>query len=158
MNKDKDSGMDIFDRIMHRRFFRRWETLYIKHKEVLLYLFFGGLSFLVSIGSFSALIYFMQISELFANIWSWVCAVTFAYFTNRTWVFEDKATTKKGIFREIYTFFSGRVFTLVVEEALIYIFIIRLGFNAIFIKTIAQIIVIVLNYVISKTLVFRKRI
>ena len=128
-----------------------------KHKEILLYLFFGGLSFLVSIGTFSFCIYVLRMSELTGNVWSWVFAVLFAYITNRTWVFQNKAAGRRGIFREIYMFFSGRIFTLAVEELIIYVFITRLGFHAILIKTAAQIIVIVLNYIISKVLVFRKR-
>ncbi len=148
---------DIFDRMMRLSVFQRWEPLYFKHKEILLYLFFGGLSFLVSIGTFSFCIYVLRMSELTGNVWSWVCAVLFAYITNRTWVFQNKAAGRRGIIREIYMFFSGRIFTLIVEELIIYVFITRLGFHAILIKTAAQIIVIVLNYIISKVLVFRKR-
>ncbi len=155
-NSKNNKKQDAFDRIMHSAFFRRWEPLYLKNKEMLLYLFFGGLSFLVSIGSFAFFVYTAGTGELAGNIWSWVCAVLFAYITNRTWVFEDKARDKKGIIREIYLFFSGRIFTLIVEEAIIYAFITKLGFPAVLVKTAAQVIVIVLNYIISKMLVFRK--
>ena len=158
MTNDNEVKKDIFDRIMHHRLFQRWEPLYLKYKEPLLYLFFGGLSFLVSIGSFSFFVYFLHTGELLGNVWSWVCAVLFAYITNRTWVFEDKATEKKGILREIYLFFSGRLFTLLVEEAIIYLFITRLGYNAMLVKTAAQVVVIILNYIISKVLVFRKKV
>ena len=157
MNKKNELKQDIFDRIMHLSMFRRWEPLYCKHKEILLYLFFGGASFLVSIGSFALFVYFFKTGELIGNVWSWVCAVLFAYITNRTWVFEDKAKEKKGIVREIYLFFSGRIFTLLVEEVIIYVFITRLGYQVVLIKTVAQVVVIILNYIISKVLVFRKR-
>ena len=158
MSNDSETKKDIFDRVMHRTLFRRWEPLYLKYKEPLLYLFFGGLSFLVSIGSFSLFVYSFHTGELLGNVWSWVCAVLFAYITNRTWVFENKAREKKGIFREIYLFFSGRLFTLLIEEVIIYLFITRLGYNAILVKTAAQVVVIVLNYIISKALVFRKKV
>ncbi len=127
-------------------------------KEIILYLFFGSLSFLVSIGSFTFFVYTMKMGELAGNVWSWVCAVLFAYTTNRTWVFENKAREKKGILREIYLFFLGRIFTLLIEEVIIYIFITRLGFHAVLVKTFAQAVVIVMNYIISKVLVFQKRV
>lgn len=158
MSNDSKPKKDIFDRMMHHPLLRRWEPLYFKYKEPLLYLFFGGLSFLVSIGSFSFFVYFLNTGELLGNVWSWVCAVLFAYITNRTWVFENKAREKKGIFREIYLFFSGRLFTLLIEEVIIYLFITRLGYNAILVKTAAQVVVIILNYIISKALVFRKKV
>ena len=58
--------------------------------------------------------------------------------------------------RQILGFFGGRVFTLIVEEMLLAIFITWMGCNAIAVKLVAQIIVIILNYVISKVLVFKK--
>lgn len=147
---------DIFDRLMHWPVLRIFEPFYKKHKEVLLYLLFGGLTTVVSIASF-ALFLAMGIGELVANVLSWVLAVLFAYVTNRTWVFAAKADTRSGILREIAAFFGGRVATLLVEEAVIYVFITRLHFPALAIKLAAQVLVVVLNYVVSKFFVFKDK-
>ena len=147
---------DIFDRLMGLPVLRVFQPFYKKHKEVLLYLLFGGLTTLVSILSFALFAEGLGMNVLWANVLSWILAVTFAYVTNRTWVFADKAGTRAGILREVLSFFGGRVATLLIEEAILYVFITRLALPSMPVKIAAQVVVIVLNYVISKLLVFRK--
>ena len=147
---------DIFDRIMDWRIMKPFRGFYTAHKEVLLYLFFGGLTTLVSIVIFALFYQKMGINELWANVLSWIVAVLFAYVTNRTWVFADKARTKAGIAREMASFFGGRLATLGMEEALIAVFITWLGFPAMAVKIVSQLAVIAANYFISKFLVFKK--
>jgi len=98
----------------------------------------------------------MRINELIANILSWVIAVLFAFFTNSKWVFATCIDTKRKLMKQIVSFFGGRVLTLVVEETILFIFITNLEYPSIIIKIIAQIIVIILNYAISKKIVFKK--
>lgn len=86
---------DIFDKLMSLLFFNIFDPFYKKHKEVLLYLFFGGLAFVVSIASYGFFNITLGINELIANILSWVLAVAFAFATNRIWVF---AAPHKHIF------------------------------------------------------------
>lgn len=145
---------DIFDRLMKLPVLRVFAPFYKKHKEVLLYLLFGGLTTVVSIASF-ALFLWLGINELIANVLSWILAVLFAYVTNRTWVFADKAHTRAGILREIASFFGGRIVTLLIEESILAVFITWLGLPAMWVKVAAQVVVILLNYVISKFFVFR---
>lgn len=82
---------DIFDRMMHLHLFRIFEPFYQKNKEMLLYLLFGGLTTIVSIGSYAWVNVGLGINELIANIISWIFAVTFAYVTNKIWVFRQKS-------------------------------------------------------------------
>ena len=145
---------DVFDRLMRLPVLRIFEPFYKKHKEVLLYLLFGGLTTLVSIASF-ALFIALGINELIANVPSWILAVLFAYVTNRTWVFSSEADTKGAVIREMASFFGGRLATLLVEEALLAVFITWLGLPEMWVKVAAQIVVIVLNYVVSKFFVFK---
>ena len=147
---------DIFDKIMGLAMFKWAEPFYKKHKEVLLYLFFGGLAFIVSIVSFFLLIKYTAMNELVANVLSWIITVTFAYLTNRTWVFDAATENRKELLNQIWKFFSGRIVTLVIEEAILLVFITWLGLNSMVVKIVAQVIVIVLNYVISKLFVFNK--
>lgn len=150
------SNKDIFDRIMHLPGLRIFESFYLTHKEVLLYLFFGGISFFLNLALFALFTEELKINVLFANAVDWVICVLFQFFTNRTWVFNGKTTTIRNFFWQILSFFGGRLFTLIVEEAILIIFIDKLGYSSITVKLIAQIIVIILNFVISKLIVFKK--
>ena len=90
MSNNTDNNMqeikpDIFDKIMHLPGLRVFEPLYKKYKEVLLYLFFGVLTTVVSIGSYAFFNVTLGINELIANVISLVLAVLFAFFTNRIW-------------------------------------------------------------------------
>jgi len=147
---------DIFDRIMHLPGLRVFEPLYKKYKEVLLYLFFGVLTTVVSIGSYMLFVYPLHIHVLIANVLSWILAVSFAFFTNRIWVFSAPTKGVADFLAQMTSFFGGRVLTLVFEEVFIAIFDTWLGLNSAVVKLIAQIAVMVLNYVISKLLVFKK--
>lgn len=152
MKKEKD----IFDRIMELPVLRIFNPFYKKNKEILLCLFFGGLTFLVSVISYAFFNIQIGWNALVANIGSWILAVAFAYITNRIWVFDSNASTAADFIKEITSFIGGRVVTLVIEELILFIFITNLGMNSMLVKIVAQVIVIVLNYVISKLIVFKK--
>ena len=124
-------------------------------KEVLLYLFFGGTAFFLNIFLFIIFNDVFNIEPLINNALSWVVCVIFQYITNKTWVFENKTNELNSLLKQIISFFSGRIFTLIVEEIIIAVFITWLGFHSLTVKLTAQIIVIVLNYIISKTIVFK---
>ena len=146
---------DIFDRLMALPLLCVFEPFYKKHKEVLLYLFFGGVTFVISVASYAFFNQAMRMNELIANVFSWVLAVLAAYLTNRTWVFEKTSKTAAGVAKEVLLFMSGRVATLAVEEGILLTFITWLGFDSMTVKVAAQIVVILLNYVISKLFVFK---
>ena len=135
--------MKVFDKLMELPILRIFNPFYKKYKEMLLYLFFGGLSFIVSIATYACF-----------NVG---ITVMFAFLTNRVWVFQSPTDSVQAFIKQMFVFYSGRVITLVVEEAILLVFITWLGFNSMLIKVIAQVIVIVLNYVISKLVVFKER-
>ena len=128
--------------------------LFQKHRELILYVFFGGLATLVSIGTFLAFDRIMN--ELLANLLSWVITVGFAYWTNRTWVFCSQVRGR-GVWKEMLTFYAGRLATLGLEEAILLVFVTLLGWRAALVKIVAQVVVVVGNYIISKLLIFRKK-
>lgn len=147
---------DIFDRITDLGFLRPFRPLYVKYREALLYLFFGGLTSFLSIGLFWVFTSVFKMNALWANAVDWCICVAFAYLTNRTWVFKDKAHGVSGIARECGKFVAGRVSTLFLEEAVLWLGIDLLKMNTMVVKITAQVLVIVGNYVISKCFVFRK--
>ena len=134
-----------------------------KHKSVILYIIFGGMTTVID-WSVSFLLYYFWGDAIDAtpillhgaNVIAWVAAVTFAYVTNRIWVFESKRRGFVPIVCEIAAFAGGRVLTLLLQEAIMGVFCTWLGLNEYLFKVIAAVLVIILNYFISKLLVFRK--
>lgn len=147
---------DIFDKIMSLPILNIFEPFYKKHKEILMYLFFGGLTFVVSILSYAFFNITLSMNELIANVVSWIIAVTFAFVTNRIWVFDAPTNTMSEFMKQMLSFFGGRVVTLVIEEIILLVFITVLHFASMPVKVVAQIVVIALNYIISKLLIFKK--
>ena len=148
---------DIFDRMMGLPGLRIFKPLYQKHKEVLLYLFFGGLAVFLNLALFVFFTKHFGWGALFANIVDWVICVLFQFITNKTWVFDAETDSAKGFWAQLAGFFSGRLLTLGVEELMLFVFIDRLHWNSLLVKLIAQIVVIVSNYVISKLFVFKRK-
>ena len=148
---------DIFDRVMDLPGLRIFKPLYQKHKEVLLYLFFGGLAVFLNLALFVFFTKHFEWGALFANIVDWVICVLFQFITNKTWVFDAETDSAKGFWAQLAGFFSGRLLTLGVEELMLFVFIDRLHWNSLLVKLIAQIVVIVSNYIISKFFVFKKK-
>lgn len=134
-----------------------------KYKSIILYIIFGGMTTVVD-WSISFLLYYLwgdaiEATPLLlhgANVIAWVAAVAFAYVTNRIWVFESKRHGFLPILGEITAFAGGRVLTLLLQEAIMGVFCTWLGFNEYIFKVIAAVLVVILNYFISKLLVFRK--
>ena len=130
-----------------------------KHREVIMYLIFGVLTTLISLLVYYGLVYTVlnpedAIQLQVANIISWVAGVTFAYFTNRKYVFESK---NKNKLKEAGSFVLARVATLVMDMAIMFLGVTILAFNDKIIKIISQVVVIVSNYIFSKIFVFKKR-
>ncbi len=126
-------------------------------REVLLYLFFGGVSFVVSVGSFYIIREEIGLDVLVANVISWCLAVLVAFVTNRTWVFHAGQSGSGTLMRQMLSFFAGRVGTLLVEEAILLVLITWLHFSEMPVKLFAQAVVIAFNYFISKFVVFRRK-
>ena len=99
----------------------------------------------------------LKLNEHVSNVIAWIGAVWFAFITNRVIVFKSKVKTKRGHIREMLRFYLGRLCTLIIEEAIILVFITWLGLNSLAIKLSAQIIVVVLNYVFSRVFVFNDK-
>ena len=153
---DRRERGDIFDRLMRLPLLRLFEPFYKKHKEGLLYLFFGGVTTLVSFFVFWLCESPLGIDPLLSNLISWVIAVAVAYVTNRIWVFTAHAYGLRGISLEIVSFYASRVATFLLEEAILLVFVTWLALPSMPVKIAASVLVVILNYVFSKIFVFRK--
>lgn len=135
------------------------KNLYLKYKEIINYLIFGVLTTIVSLATYYLLVLTIlnpnnSIELQIANIISWIVCVTFAYITNRIYVFKSK---DKSILKEMIKFYSSRLTTLFLDMLFMYIFVTKMEFNDKIIKIIVQIIIIILNYIISKLIVFKNK-
>lgn len=122
-------------------------------KELFWYVVFGVLTTLVNIAVYFVLTR-IGVNYLASNILAWFFSVLFAYVTNRRWVFESKSP---NILKECALFFSGRIFSGVIDTGLMWLFIDVLSIGDVISKIVIQVIVVVLNYVISKWIVFKEQ-
>lgn len=143
-------------KILEKIGLKKLADIYRKHKEGMRYLVFGALSTVINIIVFAICSKMANLSTTISNIIAWIIAVLFAYVTNKLYVFDSKTVKLKDIAREIFSFFSARIATLVIETAFLWVVIDKLGFNDILMKIISNIIVIILNYIFSKIFIFKK--
>lgn len=127
----------------------------IINRETIVYGIAGVLTTLVNLVSYYLLWKIAGIENLVANVIAWVIAVTFAYFINAFWVFRDRITTLKEEFTKLLKFFSARGFSLLIEEAGLYIFVDLLHFNNMVVKGGLAVVVIIVNYFLSKMFIFQ---
>lgn len=130
-------------------------SLYLKYKDVIFYLFFGVCTTAVNVIAYWVVAHPLGLGTMPSTIIAWLLAVTFAYVTNRRWVFHSNASEMKELVAEIGSFFTCRLATGGVDWACMLIFVDILGLNDVAIKFSANFIVIVLNYAASKLVIFR---
>lgn len=153
IDKLEDFCLKILEKI-HLKKLADW---YRKHQEGMRYLIFGALSTLVNILAYSLLYYSFHISNAISNVLAWIIAATFAYITNKLYVFGSKVDNKKELLKEIVYFYGCRLLTLAIDEGIMVVAVDKLGWNALLMKIIANIIVIILNFIFSKILIFKKK-
>ncbi|MGN1235213.1 MAG: GtrA family protein [Christensenellaceae bacterium] len=150
------------------------KDLWNKYREPIVYLFFGVLTTLVD-----TIVYFLcnnlwRINATWSTVISQFVAMTFAYITNKLWVFESKTHTPKEFLREIGSFYgcriAGAVFSVLVARylvekpgwetadwAVLTLFGREIKWYSLLIKVLTSVIVIIANYIASKLLIFRKK-
>lgn len=150
-------------------------VLYKKYKEMILYVVFGGLTTLVNIVVYGLMYDYAGFSNVISTVAAWILSVLFAYITNKLFVFESKTFTFEVLRAEIPSFFLCRLATGLMDLAIMYLFVdvdvlglngfqlsLNLGFYVLVIKyhmivkIISNIIVIILNYVASKLIIFKR--
>ena len=163
---------------------KKIKDLFLKYKEIILYIFFGGLTTLVSIVTYAlaqlpmqGLIHdesvaftvgSMEISKMvlgvfIAKVISWIAAVIFAFVTNKIWVFESKSWEFSVAFKEFWLFVAARIATGPIEWLGVPL-LVSLGLDQTLFKVegfwaniICMALVVILNYVFSKLIIFRKK-
>ena len=140
--------------------------------ELVKYVFFGGLTTLVSLGSFMLFDWILgEKLYLLTNFISGFISVVFAFITNKLWVFESKSWKGKIVWKEALSFAGARLLSFGIEEAGLWLLVSILGMGKmagfalfgytingnVIAKVIMMVIVVILNYVFSKFIIFKKK-
>ena len=130
--------------------------LYKKYEELVMYIIVGVCTMIVSLASYYILANPLGIYYQTANIISWVLAVAFAYVTNKKFVFKSRYSGLSGTAKEMASFVSSRIASLLAEVISMYFFVQICQIDDNIVKLMNQVLVTVLNYIFSKFWVFRK--
>ena len=127
-----------------------------KYKEIILYIIFGVLTTAINIICFYILDK-LGVNTYINNTISWILSVLFAFITNKIYVFESYDKDKKTWLKEGTKFFGARIFSYFVDMGTIYFLLEIIHIPKMISKIISNILVIIINYILSKLIVFKKK-
>ena len=133
------------------------KELLARYRSLILYAVFGALTTLANMAAYWLCFDVSGIPNVPSTIIAWVLAVSFAFITNKLWVFGSRSFDAKTLRHEIPSFFGARLLTGLLDVLIMYVTVDVLGWNAMVWKLVSNVIVIVLNYIASKLLIFRKK-
>lgn len=162
---------------------KNWKQLYKENKEICNYVIFGVATTIVSFATYYVFRWIFPSEESVPDFmrWifnltavfgtesttvlpvflSWICSVTFAYVTNRIWVFQSRAKGVGRVTLEVLSFFGSRALTLFVDILIMFLLVDLTGISGalyeFFARCVSSVFVLVLNYILSKLFVFRKK-
>ena len=149
---------------------KKIKELFLKYKEIIMYLVFGVLTTVVNWGSYAVFEISLEtfitdtiLLSSVANVPSWITAVLFAFITNKLWVFESRSFKGTLLLKELGAFVASRLITGAIEGFGVPLLMIAglnqsiLGIEGMLAKVLISVIVVILNYILSKLLVFRKK-
>jgi putative flippase GtrA len=143
--------------------------LYRKYENIILYIIFGGFTTIVSWGSHLAMITLFKASTPVATTVSWILSVTFAFITNKKYVFKSQTDTMKDFMAQMISFYSARLASLGVELVIMLLcadifsefFCSLFGVdditNEMIFKVLANVVILIINYALSKLVIFRNK-
>lgn len=135
---------------------KRVKDLLCKYRDVLVYLVFGVLTTVVNYVIYLPCYNLMGLSSSLSNVIAWVGAVVFAYVTNKPFVFRSHDWSRKTVFPELTRFVGTRLGSGALETLILFVTVDTIGMNGNLWKLITSVLVVFINYIGSKWLVFRK--
>lgn len=132
------------------------ERLLLQYKELIVYAICGVLTTIVNYAIYFVCTKLFSIHYIVSNIIAWIFSVIFAYLVNKVYVFASLDWSRRKLLKEIWQFVAARIFSGVAETLLLIIFVDMMGYRDSIIKIIAGIIVIIMNYLFSKWVIFKK--
>lgn len=137
------------------------QNIYYKYEEKWLYLVFGGLTTIISI--VTKLLLFVLVpgepkwESTAGVVFSWICAVTFAFFTNKKYVFKNETHSPQEFRKVFVSFYGARLATLAMEEVIFLVCCDFIGMNKTIITFLSQVLIFIANYILSKVFVFKNK-
>lgn len=128
-----------------------------KYQSFIAYAVFGVLTTVVNIVTYSVCYNHIGMGNTFSNVIAWILSVAFAYVTNKLWVFDSKSWAWSVLKREVTAFVSCRLATGIMDIVIMFICVDVMGLPAMIMKIVSNVLVIVLNYVFSKLIIFKKK-
>lgn len=129
--------------------------IYKKYSQLIWYVFFGGLTTVVNYIVYYPVYNYLGISAAVSNVIAWAAAVAVAYVTNKLFVFDSKDWSVKIVLPELAKFVGSRIGSGFLETAIIWVTVDLLTWNGNTMKLIVSVLVVILNYITSKFLVFK---
>ena len=136
--------------------FAKIRDLLVKYQDIISYLFFGVLTTVVNFLVYYPLTNMLGINATVSNMIAWVVSVAFAFVTNKPFVFKSYDWSAKVAVPELYKFVGTRVGSGMLETAMIFLLVDLLRFDGNIVKLAVSVLVVIINYVGSKLLVFKK--
>lgn len=137
---------------------KKIKELYIKYKEIINYLIFGVLATVVKFGTYILFSRLFNLDEVLSSGLSWFCAVLFAYITNKIFVFDSKTVTFVQTLKEVFMFFIARILSGILCDVGTFALMVKIfHINDIIATIVTQAMVVIMNYILSKTVVFSKK-
>ena len=127
-----------------------------KHRDILLYLVFGVLTTAANYVVYLPCYNILHLSAAVSNVIAWIAAVIFAYLTNKPFVFRSHDWSVKTVVPELTKFVGSRILSGGLETLIIFITVDCLLWDGNLMKLVTSVLVVILNYVASKLLVFKK--
>ena len=132
------------------------KRLFLKYKKIIMYGIFGVLTTILNIVTYWFCYDILHIPNIISNTIAWVVAIAVAFITNKLWVFDSKDTKKETVIAELVKFIIARVATGVIDLIIMFTAVDVMQLPAVIFKVIANVIVIILNYILSNILIFKK--
>lgn len=131
--------------------------LWNKYKSLIMYVVFGALTTVVNMGAYYVSYNLLHIPNVPSTAIAWILAVAFAFVTNKLWVFDSPSFDAQTLKHEIPTFFGARIATGVLDVVIMYLAVDVAHMNPTVWKLISNVLVIIINYIASKLIIFRKK-
>lgn len=132
-------------------------TLLQKHREIVSYIFWGVMTTAVNYTAYFLLRNVFLVPLVAGNAAAWAVSVLFAYFVNKLYVFQSRDWAWQVALRELWQMAASRLFTLGLETGILWLFVKKLLLNEFIVKLAANVLVVIVNYVLSKFIIFNKK-
>lgn len=127
-----------------------------EYREIISYVFWGVMTTAVNYASYTLLTELLHVHYLTSTIIAWTISVLFAYFVNKLFVFQSRGWGWNAL-RELWQMVASRLFSLGLEMAIMWFFVDTLHCNHLIIKLMANVVVVIVNYVLSKWIIFKPK-